>query len=147
MEILNTAIKFALLIALIISPILLFNKLRKQSFKYPFILYLISAVLITFFLVMVLAWWSHFSTELLLSHYGYYSGDLNETERMKNVAVENLDKVNKLRISKMGIGWPLKAIMFYPFYFPYLVIVYLGMYFYSKKSNQKVSLQKDSIEF
>jgi len=100
-------------------------------------------MLITFFLVLALAWWSHFSTELLLSHYGYYSGDLNETERMKNVAIQNLDKVNKLRISKMGIGWPLKAIMFYPFYFPYLLIVYLGMYFYNQKANRKASLQKD----
>ena len=132
MEILNTAIKFALLIALIISPILLFNKLRKHSFKYPFILYLISAVLITFFLVMVLAWWSHFSTELLLSHYGYDSNAFTETERTRNVAVENLEKVKKLRISKMGIGWPLKAYIFYPFYFPYLLIVYFGMYFYKK---------------
>lgn len=142
MEILNTAIKFALLIALIISPVILFNKLRKQNFRYFFVYYLISAALITFFLILILAWWSHFSTELLLSHYEYSSGDLNETDRMKNVAIENLDTVKKLRISKMGIGWPLKAFMFYPFYFPYLILVYLGMYFYKKKSNQKVSLQK-----
>lgn len=142
MEILNTAIKFALLIALIISPVILFNKLRKQKFRYFFIYYLISAGLITFFLILILAWWSHFSIELLLSHYGYSSGDLNETDRMKNVAIENLDTVKKLRISKMGIGWPLKAFMFYPFYFPYLILVYLGMSFYKKKSNQKVSLQK-----
>ncbi|CAA9195438.1 hypothetical protein FLA105534_00666 [Flavobacterium bizetiae] len=142
MEILNTAIKFALLIALIISPVLLFNKLHKQNFRYFFVYYLISAGLITFFLILILAWWSHFSTELLLSHYGYSSGDLNETDRMKNIAIENLDTVKKLRISKMGIGWPLKAFMFYPFYFPYLILVYLGMSFYKKKSNQKVSLQK-----
>lgn len=142
MEILNTAIKFALLIALIISPAILFNKLHKQNFRYFFVYYLISAGLITFFLILILAWWSHFSIELLLSHYGYSSGDLNETDRMKNVAIENLDTVKKLRISKMGIGWPLKAFMFYPFYFPYLILVYLGMSFYKKKSNQKVSLQK-----
>ena len=142
MEILNTVIKFALLIALIISPVLLFNKLHKQNFRYFFVYYLISAGLITFFLILILAWWSHFSIELLLSHYGYSSGDLNETDRIKNVAIENLDTVKKLRISKMGIGWPLKAFMFYPFYFPYLILVYLGMYFYKKKSNQKVSLQK-----
>ena len=141
MKILITTIKFAILIALIITPLLLFNKLRKRNFKYPFISYLLIAVLITFFLVMVLAWWSHFSTELLLSHYGYYSGDLNETERTRNVAVENLEKVKKLRISKMGIGWPLKAYIFYPFYFPYLLIVYFGIYFFKKNQLKSKSIK------
>ena len=141
MEILNTVIKFALLIALIISPVLLFNKLHKQNFRYFFVYYLISAVLITFFLILILAWWSHFSIELLLSHYGYSSGDLNETDRIKNVAIENLDTVKKLRISKMGIGWPLKAYIFYPFYFPYLLIVYFGMYFFKKNQLKSKSIK------
>jgi len=141
MKILITAIKFALLIALIISPVLLFNNLRKRNFKYPFISYLITAVLITFFFILVVAWWSHFSTELLLSHYGYDANAFTETERTRNVAVENLEKVKKLRISKMGIGWPLKAYIFYPFYFPYLLIVYFGMYFFKKNQLKSKSIK------
>ena len=49
---------------------------------------------------------------------------MNNIERLQNVEPENLDRVKKLRTSIMGIGWPLKAFMFYPFYFVYLVIVY-----------------------
>jgi hypothetical protein len=73
---------------------------------------------------LTVAWWSDFSKHLLLSHYGYDFDDMNSIERLQNVAPENLEKVKNLRKSTMGIGWPLKAFIIYPFYFVYLVIVY-----------------------
>ncbi|OIV42324.1 hypothetical protein [Flavobacterium johnsoniae] len=137
MEDLNTAIKFAFLIILVISPILLLNKLYKRDLKMLFISYLITSIAITFSLVLIMAWWSHFSIELLLSHYGYDSNLLTEAERLKNVTAENLDRVKTLDSSRMGIGWPLKAILFYIFYSPYLLIVYFGCYFYRKSKLSK----------
>lgn len=132
MEILITAIKFALAIALIACPILLVNKLFKQNLKYPFSTYLLFIAVLTFVLVIVIAWWSDYSSQLLLSNYGYDFEALNDLERFKNVEIENLDRVKELDKSRMGIGWPLKALIFYPFYFPYLLIVYVANHFYKK---------------
>lgn len=132
MEDLNTTIQYLLVIALIIFPVILLNKLYKRSLKKVFITYIITAVTVTFLLVLTLAWWSHFSIELLLSHYGYNADLLTETERLRNVSAENLDRVKTLDSSRMGIGWPVKAILFYIFYSPYLLIVYFGSYFYKK---------------
>jgi hypothetical protein len=132
MEILITTINFILLLALILSPIFLLNRLSKRKIKNTFIPYLAIATIITFILVLLMAWWTQFSTELLLSHYGYNSDFLTETERIKDIAFENLDRVKELHISKMGIGWPLKAFMFYSTYFPYILIVYFGSYIYKR---------------
>lgn len=132
MEDLNTAIKFTFLIILVISPIILLNKLYKRDLKMLFISYLITSIAITFSLVLIMAWWSYFSIDLLLSHYGYDYNLLTETERLKNVTTENLDRVKTLKASKMGIGWPLKAILFYVFYSPYLLIAYFASYFYRR---------------
>ena len=132
MENLNTALKFVFLIALIILPILLLNKLYKRNLKMLFISYLTITFAVTFVLVFIMAWWSHFSIDLLLSHYGYDSNLLTETERLRNVSAEIIDRVKTLDSSRMGIGWPLKAILFYIFYSPYLLIVYFGSYFYKK---------------
>lgn len=137
MEDLNAAIKLAFLIILVISPIILLNKLYKRDLKMLFISYLITSIAITLSLVLIMAWWSHFSIELLLSHYGYDSNLLTEAERLKNVTAENLDRVKTLDSSRMGIGWPLKAILFYIFYSPYLLIVYFGCYFYRKSKLSK----------
>lgn len=137
MENLNTSLKFVFLIVLIISPILLLNKLYKRNLKTLFISYITTAIAVTFVLVLIMAWWSHFSIDLLLSHYGYNSNLLTETERLQPVAAENLDRVKTLYSTRMGIGWPLKAILFYIFYSPYLLIVYFGCYFYKKSKLNK----------
>jgi hypothetical protein len=136
MEILATIINFALLIALIICPVFILNRLYKRNAKNTFLPYLIFGTLLTFLLIMLMAWWSQFSIELSLSYYGYDSDLLTETERFKNVAFENVDHVKKLEISRMGIGWPLKAIMFYPIYFTYLLIVYFSMYIFKKNKSK-----------
>ena len=61
---------------------------------------------------------------MLLAHYGYNIGAMNETERYGQVAAENLERVRSLETSVMGIGWTLKAMMGYIVYIPYLLIVY-----------------------
>ncbi len=132
MEILISTIKFALAIALIACPILILNKLYKRNSNYTFITYLLLSTVVTFLLVIILAWWSDYSCQLLLSNYGYDLETLIDTERFNNVAIENLNRVKELDKSRMGIGWPLKALIFYPFYFPYLLLVYVANHFYKK---------------
>lgn len=83
--------------------------------------------------MLVVAWWSYFSCEILLSHYGYdFELTMHHTERLKNVSPENLDKVKLLNQKRMGIGWPLKAIFGVIIYTPYLLIVYLLTFLYTK---------------
>ncbi|MFB3386347.1 hypothetical protein [Flavobacterium sp. LAR06] len=138
MEILLKIISFVLLVSLIIFPILVLKQLQKRKTKNIFIPYLMISLIITFILILIIAWWTNFSNKLLLSHLGYDFEAMNDIQRFQDVASENLDTVKKLRISTMGIGWPLKAFMFYPFYFPYLLIVSFGSSFLTRikqKSN------------
>ena len=138
MEILLKIISFVLLVSLVIFPIFILKQLKKRKTKNVFIIYLIISLIITFILILIIAWWSNFSNKLLLSHLDYDFEAMNDIQRFQNVASKNLDKVKKLRISTMGIGWPLKAFIFYPFYLPYLLFVYFGSSFLTRikqKSN------------
>ena len=143
MEIITTTISFILLIVLIVSPLFLINKLNRLNVKYNFIVYLISAILITSILTLLFAWWTNYSDEILLSHYGYKFDSMNGFE---NVSSENLDKAKKLEMSMMGIGWPLKAIMSYLIYCPYLVIVYIVSFFYTKMKKKNIQKRLSDVK-
>ena len=143
METLTFVISIILLIGLILSPILLFIKLRKS--KLNFLTYLILGLVITSGITLTFAWWADYSDKLLLNHYGYDLDAMNYSERYGNVKSENLEKVKQIEISYFGIGWPLKAIMTYVFYSPYLLIIYLiGIAFrkMKQKRNNKNALQQ-----
>ena len=133
MEIFVTIITFTILLLIIASPIIILYFLSKLNRKNSFILYFLSGIIVTFLLFIILGWWSSFSNDLLLSHYGYDFEAMNDFERFKNVAHENLEKVKTVQISMLGIGWPLKVIMTYVFYFPILIIIYLLVYFFKRK--------------
>ncbi len=83
------------------------------------------------------AWWADYSDQLLMSHYGYDFDAMNDTERFQNVENENLEKVQQLEIGIFGIGWPLKAIMSFVFYSPYLLIVYISGQLIRRTKRQK----------
>lgn len=137
MEVGTKIITLTLLLSLIVSPILIINRLYKLNLKNKFIIYLISGIIITAFLTLTIGWWSSFSNKMLLSHYGYNFNAMNDVERFKNVAFKNLDEVKQLEINMLGIGWPLKVFMFYTIYLPYLIIVYLATYFIKKEKSKK----------
>ena len=69
---------------------------------------------------------------------------MNETEFYGNVLPENMYKVNSLVTSIMGIGWPLKAILTFVFYSPYLLIVYFIFHFIGNNKLNKLKVQQDS---
>jgi len=76
--------------------------------------------------MFIFAWWSHESDLILLKHYGYNIDGMNETEFYGNVSPENMEQVNRLVTSVMGIGWPLKAMFGFVMTIPYLIFVYFG---------------------
>ena len=143
METLTFIISIILFVGLILSPILLYIKLKKS--KFSFLTYLTLGLVITAGITLTFAWWADYSDQLLLSHYGYDLDAMNESERYGNVKSEDLEKVKQIEIGYFGIGWPLKAIMTYVFYSPYLLIVYLIGIIIRKmklKNNNKNALQQ-----
>ncbi len=126
MEAMTTIITFLLLLGLIAVPIILFVVIKKwHRFKFDFITYLILGLILTAGIMWTFAWWTDYSDQQLMSHYGYDFEAMNDTERFANVEPENLEKVKELEIGYFGVGWPLKAIMTFVYYAPYLLIVYL----------------------
>ena len=139
MEILIAIISFLLLIALIGSPIIILIGLKRLKIeKYKFLTYLTLGVFITAIITLTFGWWSDSSNEILLSHYGYDFDAMNDTEKFTNVSVENLEKVKRLEVSMMGIGWPLKTIMTFSVYSPYLLLIYL-VTFLIQKSKRRIT--------
>jgi len=134
MEILIPGGTFLFLIGLLYSPVLILKTIKKWSPRFPFITYLFIATIATVIITVGFAWWANTSNQILLSHYGYNPDGLNETERLTNVNIENVDAVKSINTSLMGIGWPLKAAMGYILYSPYLLIIYLIIYLLKKKN-------------
>jgi hypothetical protein len=139
MEFLVTAITLTLLVGLLISPILLLRFINRTNIKYKFVSYLTIGLFLTALITIIFAWWSYTSDMLLLKQYGYDINGMNKTEIFGKVLPENLNKVKSLEKSIMGIGWPLKAIMTFEFYSPYLLIIYGVTYLIGRKT-QKVEL-------
>ena len=141
MEFLVTAITLTLLVGLLISPILLLRFINRTNIKYKFISYLTIGVFLTALMTIVFSWWADTSDLLLLRHYGYDIDGMNETEFYGKVLPENLDRVKSLETSIMGIGWPLKAIITFVFYSPYLLIIY-GVTYLNGRKTRKTELQQ-----
>ena len=133
MEILTAIISFILLAGLIGFPFLILYRLNKRNIKYKFIAYLTLGVIISATITLTFAWWADTSDQILLSHYGYDFTADNDTERFANVTEGNMERVKSLEYHMMGVGWPLKAIMVFVFYSPYLLIVYLVIYLIGKR--------------
>lgn len=132
MDSIITTISWISITILFVSPFLIIFGINKLNLRNRFVPYLLLSLIVTSALILTFGWWSAQSDQLLLSHYGYDFDAMNEVERFKNVLPENMERVKELEISMMGIGWPLKAIISYIFYTPYVLIAYLAVYFYKK---------------
>lgn len=138
METLTTAVSIILLLGWITVPILLFIGIKKlKRLKFDFMVFLIIGLIVTAVISWTFAWWADYSDQLLMSHYGYNFDAMNETERFEKVKIENFERVKQLEIEYFGIGWPLKAIMTFVFYSPYLPIVYLVGQIITRKGKNK----------
>jgi hypothetical protein len=137
MEIIVTLIFFASLAGFILSPILLLKIINRTALKYKFIAYLAIGIFSTAFIVLISARWEDKSNMLLLAHYGYNFDGMNENEFYGSVKPENMERVRSLVTSIGGVGWPVKAILTFIFYSPYLLFVYVAWFFFGKLSKRK----------
>ncbi|WP_340114195.1 hypothetical protein [Maribellus mangrovi] len=144
METLTSVISFILLLGLIAVPIILFIAIKKwYRLKFDFIAYLALGLILTAGIMWTFAWWADYSDQFLMRHYGYDLNAMNDTERFANVESENLEKVKQLEIGYLGVGWPLKAIMSFVFYSPYLLIVFgIGQLIRRMKRKKNMHLTK-----
>ena len=126
METLITISNFLILGLIIFTPILILIILKRLKTRRTVIIYSLIGLLVLGILMFIFAWWSHESDLILLKHYGYNIDGMNETEFYGNVSPENMEQVNRLVTSVMGIGWPLKAMFGFVMTFPYLIFVYIG---------------------
>lgn len=134
MEIILNTISLLFFVGLILSPIFILRLVKKSDMKPKFISYLTIGFVVTAMIALIMAWWDDESTIILLRHYdGYWYNPDSDGYQVdyENVLPENIDKVKTLEIKHMGIGWPLKAIMTFIFYSPYLFIVYCLNYLIS----------------
>ncbi len=135
METLVFSILLVLLFLLLIFPIVLFFKLRQT--KNHFWIYLVSGLIIALIIIAGFTWWADYSDKLLLLYYGYDFDAPNEAQRFARVDAAHLDTVKQIEHRYFGIGWPVKALLAYAYYSPYLIIAYLiGMLIKRIKQNR-----------
>lgn len=134
METIINIVSFILLIGLFLSPVFIVWRLNRLNVRYKFIIYLTICILTRAIIALTFGWWDNTSDQILLKHYGYNFDAMNDTERFGSVSSDNIERVKNLEKSIMGVGWQLKVIITYVFYSPYLLIVYLVTYLFSKKA-------------
>lgn len=131
-------ISLTLIIVLIICPVIIIWTLNRNKIRFKFLKYLIICSCIAAIVVLVYGWWVDYSNNKLLEHYGYNIDAINDNERFANVSFENMERVKSLEKSIMGIGWPLKVMINYILYSPYLLIVYLVNFFLGQKNRKSI---------
>lgn len=131
----ETLFNFTMLLfaaALILSPVFILRMINRGRIKYKFLVYISISLVTTLIIMVYFAWWSDESDTMLLRHYGFDDDGLNEPERFLNVSAENIERVKKIEKRGSGLGWPVRAIMSYVWFLPYLFIVY-GVYYLINK--------------
>ncbi len=63
---------------------------------------------------------------------GYDSLGMSEVERLQNVAPEMHEAATNLYWSNMGVGWPMRAILWMVILLPYPLIVWIFGFSYKK---------------
>ncbi len=101
------------LILLVIMPIFIFKKLT-FSVENKLAKITLTTVLTFLFTIVLTFAFTYYVEELsknfILNKFGYNAYGMSDSEYFHNVKPENLTELKEIRDSKMGIGWPLKAI-------------------------------------
>ncbi|TXD63995.1 hypothetical protein [Polaribacter glomeratus] len=135
MEIFIKITTFLLFSFIVIFPILILKRLKKNIL----LNYTLISLLILAILIIIFTWWNNQSDLILLNYFGYNINGMNHNEIYENVASMNLEKVKHLETSIMGIGWPLKAVLGFVTFIPYLIFVYIGKMVLNRMKNKSIA--------
>jgi len=146
MDILITISNFLILGLIIANPILLLIVLKKSDIEFYSVYYFFIGILLLGGMAYFSAWWSDKSDHILLEHYGFDFDAMNETERYGKVLPENMERVKRIEISIMGVGYPVKAIFGFIALLPYLLVVYIGYFVVhiGKKLLKKIKIRHNN---
>lgn len=125
------AIMILLLLAILLIPIYFCFK-GYGFFKLYLIAYPIMAAII-----VILAYWPHFYTDIQLLQMGFDSEGLSFEERTKNVQPELHEKAEALYWLGMGVGWPLTAILWLVIFSPYPLVLWFCKLLFNKVMARK----------
>jgi len=95
-----------LLSGLLIFPILLINWIFKLPIRFKYTSYWLSSIPLWILWISFSSFWVDHCYDLRLTHYGYDHDGWTIMERHKEVKPQNLEKVKRLELVKLGIGWP-----------------------------------------
>ena len=136
---------FLIFVLIIVHPFLVYRFLMKKN-KVTFVKFILIYLATSTFICVISAWWMcEGGNNLLLKNYGITEYAIGEEERYQNVKPENIKRAKEIYESMFGIGWPLRAIMTYIFYLPYLIFGCLIYYFIQKKTQKHDSTKEKKI--
>jgi hypothetical protein len=145
MEHFATFTYFLIFILIIVHPFIVYRFLMKKN-KVTFVKFILISLATSTFLCVISTWWiCEGGNNLLLKNYGITEYAIGDTERYQNIKPENIKRAKEIYESMFGIGWPLRAIMTYKFYLPYLIFGYLVCYFIQKKTQKHDSIKEKKI--
>ena len=122
MQYIVSAVSFFILVMILITPFAMPFLLRRKVSVASLIL---SSFLLSFIscglLVSFFAYWPDLYASLRLDYLGFDFDGWSDKDRVRNIAPELRDEAIKLYQSRMGIGWPLKAIFGVVLLIPYQI--------------------------
>ena len=119
MGILETFVSITLIIALLITPIFCAFK------NYSFIKHHLVSIPVICALLLVSAYWPHLYADIRLESVGFNFEGMSDLERLEKVSPEDHNEAIYLHRANMGVGWPLKAMIWMIVLLPYPFIIWL----------------------
>ena len=107
------------LVCTLLLPFILTLVVLKSLSRFRFIAYLLLSLSLGGTVLTTSIWWDDTCTQLQIEAYGYDLDSMTDKDRFAKVAPENIQTVERLMISHMGVGWPVKVIFAYPLYMVY----------------------------
>lgn len=132
MEFLLKTIDLLFFTAILAGPFFFLKFINKKNIQYKFLYFFLIGMIYIIIMSIGFSWWNYTSDILLLKYYGYNLDGMSEVENYSKVLPENIEKVQSLLTSVMGIGWPLKAFFLMIPMFKGLIVLYVLDYFWNR---------------
>ncbi len=108
-------------VIMVITPFVVPLWLKQKGYVTNLFLSSVLSLMVSALLIFLFGYWSDLSVNLRLTDLGFDFEGLSDQERLRKVAPALRDEALKLYQSRMGIGWPLKAIFGTIFFIPYQI--------------------------
>jgi hypothetical protein len=122
MQYIVLAAYFFILAMILITPFAMPFLLMRKGYVASLLLSSFLSFIACVLLVAFLAYLPDLYADLRLDYLGFDFDGWSDKDRVRNIAPELRDEATKLYRSRMGIGWPLKAIFGAVLLIPYQIV-------------------------